>query len=222
MLLPALSKAREKARRINCTSNLKQLGTAYALYLDENQGYFCYNTNTTNDGKPLNPLYGLPATNGGYLGAYLPTQKGVTGYVIIGGITQYNGAIHRNGMACPTSVPPTVTTNGSYYRYAQNKQLTNNAIYGSTKVGSYAQDNPCKITSVVGSVSALSVMAEVTSNSVSDNYYDLRQQNLDFRHEDGCNFLFADWHVEFYKKSQVPTKNDITTPYKAFYLPYNE
>lgn len=32
MLLPALSKARERAKTINCTSNLKQLGTAMAMY----------------------------------------------------------------------------------------------------------------------------------------------------------------------------------------------
>ena len=32
MLLPALSQAREKARRINCQSNLKQMGIALKLY----------------------------------------------------------------------------------------------------------------------------------------------------------------------------------------------
>ncbi len=39
MLLPALSKAREHARGINCKSNLKQIGTASTFYIDDNKGY---------------------------------------------------------------------------------------------------------------------------------------------------------------------------------------
>jgi prepilin-type processing-associated H-X9-DG protein/prepilin-type N-terminal cleavage/methylation domain-containing protein len=35
MLLPALAKAREKARQISCTSNLKQIQLAWIMYADE-------------------------------------------------------------------------------------------------------------------------------------------------------------------------------------------
>ena len=35
MLLPALAKAREKARAIACTSNMKQGGLSYAMYTDD-------------------------------------------------------------------------------------------------------------------------------------------------------------------------------------------
>jgi prepilin-type N-terminal cleavage/methylation domain-containing protein/prepilin-type processing-associated H-X9-DG protein len=42
MLLPALSKARQKARNISCVNNKKTLGLAYTLYQDENSGYFPY------------------------------------------------------------------------------------------------------------------------------------------------------------------------------------
>lgn len=39
MLLPALNKAREKARDTQCKNRLKQIGTAFFLYADSNKGY---------------------------------------------------------------------------------------------------------------------------------------------------------------------------------------
>ena len=42
MLLPALNRARERARAISCRSNLKQIGTTLALYADDNQGFLPY------------------------------------------------------------------------------------------------------------------------------------------------------------------------------------
>ena len=40
MLLPALQKSRGVARAISCVSQEKQLGIAFALYMDDNQGYY--------------------------------------------------------------------------------------------------------------------------------------------------------------------------------------
>ena len=42
MLLPALNKARERARSATCASNLKQLGTNLQLYLSDYRDDFCY------------------------------------------------------------------------------------------------------------------------------------------------------------------------------------
>ncbi len=40
MLLPALSKAREKARQISCTNNMKQVTLAMAMYTSDNDGTY--------------------------------------------------------------------------------------------------------------------------------------------------------------------------------------
>ncbi len=40
MLLPALSNAKETAKRITCVNHLKQLGLAATMYADENEGQF--------------------------------------------------------------------------------------------------------------------------------------------------------------------------------------
>ena len=51
MLLPALGKAREKARAVSCTNSLKSMGNAVTLYADGNEGWLplgkmTYATNT--------------------------------------------------------------------------------------------------------------------------------------------------------------------------------
>jgi len=46
MLLPALSRAKAVAMRISCTNNLRQLGLASRLYVDDNQGAYPPRLNT--------------------------------------------------------------------------------------------------------------------------------------------------------------------------------
>jgi prepilin-type N-terminal cleavage/methylation domain-containing protein/prepilin-type processing-associated H-X9-DG protein len=74
MLLPALAKAKQKALRTSCISNLKQVGSGIAMYADSNsdrcpgpcwQGmYFTYQ----NTGNPLDPYNGSLA---GFITAYI-------------------------------------------------------------------------------------------------------------------------------------------------------
>ena len=40
MLLPALGKARQRARTVNCISNQKQLGVGTMMYLSDNNDWF--------------------------------------------------------------------------------------------------------------------------------------------------------------------------------------
>ena len=75
MLLPALGKAKAKAYQINCTSNLKQIGTAISLYTSDNDDYFpgpCWTGMffTYND----NGIVGDPKRYSGSLAAYIAPQ----------------------------------------------------------------------------------------------------------------------------------------------------
>ena len=62
MLLPALNRARERARGISCRSNLKQIGTTLTLYADDNQSYlpYTYAMKTTAVSAEGMPEHNLP------------------------------------------------------------------------------------------------------------------------------------------------------------------
>ena len=79
MLLPALSKARSKARDTNCKSNLRQIALAFSMYLEDNEDW-CLSVNM-NDGKS-GQTWGLRLRSQKYLAdknAYVcPSEPGRT------------------------------------------------------------------------------------------------------------------------------------------------
>ena len=82
MLLPTLNKAREKSKSSFCINNLKQIGNAYMLYADDNQGYFCpWNTESTNYWmSKLKPYVAPGATNEHFKEKNLPCPSTAPGH----------------------------------------------------------------------------------------------------------------------------------------------
>lgn len=96
MLLPALSKAKEKARTIACVNNLKQIGLTMAMYVNDNQN------------KLPSPLtYG--ADQGDYA-TYLDTYP-VTS--INGGLATAMGYKTFNSFYCPSDKYHTLTNSAN-------------------------------------------------------------------------------------------------------------
>ena len=109
MLLPALSKARGKARAAACASNLRQISMAAVLYADDNDDFMVPYTTATGSGKtkPGNYWLGVLADsvynleNNPLLGQYYGNAKGI--------------------MICPEAkgevADPKATANGGGYGY---------------------------------------------------------------------------------------------------------
>jgi len=98
LLLPALNKAREKAKAIKCASNLKQIASSFHMYADDNEGYI------------------PPAAGGTTGGAFWPRYLGEQGY--------YPAKTYSKNIItlCPSDTNPP-TNGGYYYSYGINSQI---------------------------------------------------------------------------------------------------
>lgn len=115
MLLPALSKAREKAKASNCTSNLKQLGIGFSMYANDYQ-----------DWLPASFMAGqgaVPSTVGWWydcISPYVGIKNGLT--------ARKNG--RNNAFQCPSDKRYMVSSTEQGVSYGINQFIspaTNNA-----------------------------------------------------------------------------------------------
>jgi prepilin-type processing-associated H-X9-DG protein/prepilin-type N-terminal cleavage/methylation domain-containing protein len=186
LLLPSLNRAKEKARSATCMNNLKQLGTANRLFLDDNEGVF--------------PFY---LEYGGFVGSdhafrlllpYVSSNKWV-----------YNCPSDKRTI---TTSDPNVLSNRC--SYAANDYLTGG--YGYDPVTYPFAQGLTKEKDVKRSLDRVVYFYDGDLDVAPWKYIGRCYGNFSFnstwpapsysRHSEGCNILFLDGHVAWYQTSK--------------------
>ncbi len=208
MLLPALSKAKEKAQRTRCFSNIKQLQLAWMMYPDDNDNIV----------PPNNPG-GFPGgPPGSEAWIYGNVQKDISTTNIQNGVLyRYNGS---SGIyVCPTD-KWTVSRGGLNYPTTRSFSMVSDMGQTRQKYSDIIDPKPVK---------ALVFVEEQENRTAFDNFINdgnigLRRYpstewgDLPAQRHAGATVSMADGHVEFWKwKSKI--KIDRGRPALAAELP---
>lgn len=207
LLLPALTRAREVAKAIHCTSNMKQIGTASLLYASDHNSYWVpprmkFTTGTVT----------AWTSNRAFL-SYL-VGKDVTSSITTG--TPLFGASAANvptGMVCPNAtyaltVGNTATNATLEYSYGINRQGLANAgmdIYATDYIGSLSYflprlKNPSARFAVFDATNQIVHNSDANPKSIYWVFGENRAagKGICYRHSSSqaANVLFFDGHVE--------------------------
>lgn len=198
LLMPAFSMAREKARSIHCLSNLRQLGSCYSMYLNDNKEHNYFNDNTS-----WLKYWFRGLTQQGYIHG---TNINKTLY----GSDPDEVCANPSGiLRCPSENKPNVKFRGSHYGI-NSYQSALAAVTGSSEVISKyhwivsPRSDGCA--SYVGLIGDNGVNNQPAGGAGSFNYL---RENQGFRHNGGklWNVCYLDGHAGTLERKDAP--NDI-------------
>ncbi len=194
MLLPALSKARERARCIACVNNVRQLGLYHLLYAMDADDYFC-------------PVVKY---DGGWDACYDESwQMTKPGYLAKGLSAGAGGEDGESSKLyqCPEASGYTKSYTTRYAGYGYNECLGED-VYNAKRVGGHRTVEVLRPAQVIllgdgGYKDPYTGVYEVTSYlrapvvSATKGYGSLNAYGTsDFRHDGKAAFVFVDQHAE--------------------------
>jgi len=191
ILFPVFAQAREAARKASCQSNLKQIGNAWMMYVQDYDEKACLNTwnSRTFDDQPNNGAAGILQVFGQRLQPYLKNYQVLN---------------------CPSASLPWVTQD------TQEQPAVN--IRGSYAMHSYGHWNIAEIQFpaeffLVWDTSGFSTNrggqcnsdsnAWIGSENITGYYVWAKDGCFAARHQDQVNMLFADGHVKTLRCASV-------------------
>ncbi len=185
MLLPALTKAREKARAISCVSQMKQMGLGLNMYLDDNKAWFYH-------------LYQ------GYDGAYWAKYDKLQ-IITYGSFPPYIGPYigDKKVFNCPSTSMGGTTYGGETYTAEQWQVKHCYAMSTSAhgvKLERYISAYP-----VHNTPSARVIFIDSVSGWIQADWL---YRRISIRHMDSANVVFCDGHVENFNKNKLYSEID--------------
>lgn len=193
MLLPALNKAREKARRVQCIANLKELGRAIGSYSDDYDDYLI-------SSFPAHQLNAASISWSQYLIDLNYIAKPARIGTSSGG--DYLFAANRTILHCPTAKA------GDSYGYKAEGFYYYASSYGVNSCGTKRRADPnwyAVKRNYHKNPSTIMYFMDFWSYQFS--YYDSSGISTLYRgpgHEDGKNILFMDGHAKWHSYSEIP------------------
>ena len=192
MLLPALNKAREKARAISCTSNLGQFAKAILLYAsDHNDWVPPYRDGTSHSRSTFSFFAGSvekqPSDPAGYFAPYI--YKRTSGYIYDFGLITAKNKYMK--FACPSQSQLTQGT--AKYTIGTNRETIRDLV----GVFLPKQKAPSRSFLIMDSKT---VQVDLSWKSAASE-----AERCPWPiHSGGCNIMMLDGHVEYRKMAAIP------------------